>query len=97
LDKAKGKGAKKLSGVLWAYRTTKRIPTGETLFLVAYGTEAIIPVNISMPTLWVEGVVPGQNDAMLHLMLDHSEERRQQAQICIAKYQQQIRAAHHKK
>ena len=30
-------------------------------------------------------------------MHDHSEERRQQAQICIAKYQKQIRVAHHKK
>ena len=30
-------------------------------------------------------------------MLDHSEERRQHAQICIAAYQHQIRAARHKK
>ena len=30
-------------------------------------------------------------------MLDHLEERRQQAQIRIATYQQQIRAAHFKK
>jgi len=29
-------------------------------------------------------------------MLDHSEENRQHAQICITAYQQQIRAAHHK-
>jgi len=30
-------------------------------------------------------------------MLDHSQERRKHAQIHIAMYQQQIRAAHHKK
>jgi len=40
--------------------------------------EAIIPVDISMPTLRI-GVVLDQNDAMFRLMLNHSEERRQQA------------------
>ena len=30
LDKAKGKWTEKLSEVLWAYRTTKRDPTGKT-------------------------------------------------------------------
>ena len=32
LGKAKGKWVEQLSGVLWAYWTTKRIPTGETSF-----------------------------------------------------------------
>jgi len=44
----------KLPGVLWAYRTTKRVPTGEIPFSLVYGTEAIILVDISMPTLRVE-------------------------------------------
>jgi len=35
----------------------------------------------------VEGVVLDQNDDLLHLILDHSEERRQQTQIHIASYQ----------
>ena len=50
-----------------------------------------------MPTLRLEGVVPNQNDILLHLMLDHSEEKDQQAQIRITAYQQQIRAAYYKK
>ena len=50
-----------------------------------------------MPTLRVEGVVLDQNNTLLHLMLDHSEERHQHAQIRITTYQQQIRAAHPKK
>ena len=52
--------------VLWAYRTTQRVPTRETPFSLAYGTEAIIPVDISMPTLRVERVVLDQNDTQLH-------------------------------
>jgi len=55
--------ARELLGVLWAYKTTKRVPTGEIPFSLAYGTEAIIPVNVSMPTLHVEGVDRDQNDA----------------------------------
>ena len=43
------------------------------------------------------GVVRAQNDTLLCLMLDHSEERCQQAQIRVAAYQQQIRVAHHTK
>ena len=87
---------KKLPEVLWAYRITKCVPTVETPFSLAYETEAFIPVDISMPTLRI-GVVPDQNNTLLHLIMGHSEERRQQAQIRIAAYQQQIRAAHHKK
>ena len=97
MDRAKGKWAKKLPGVFWAYRTTKRILTRETPFSLAYGTEAVIPIDISMLTLRVERVVPDQNDTLLRLMLDHSEERHQQVQIHIVTYQQQIQAAHYKK
>jgi len=67
---------------------TKHISTRETPVSLAYGTEVIIPVDISMPTLWVKGVVPDYDDALLRLMLDHSEERLQQAQIHIMAYQQ---------
>ena len=37
--------------MLWAYRTTKRYSTGETLFVMVYGTEAVIPTEIGLPTL----------------------------------------------
>ena len=75
--------------------TTKHVPASETTFSLAYETEAIIPVIISMSTLRVEGVIQDQNNTLFHLMLDHSEER-QQAQIRIAAYQHQIWATHHK-
>ena len=78
LDRAKGKWAEKLSGVLWAYKITKRVPTGKTLFSLAYGTEVIIPVDISMLTLHVKRVDRDQNAAQLRLLLDQSEEKRQQ-------------------
>ncbi|XP_028115619.1 uncharacterized protein K02A2.6-like [Camellia sinensis] len=50
LEKAKGKWAEKLPNVLWAYRTTPRRSTRETPFALAYGMEAVIPLEIGMPT-----------------------------------------------
>ena len=48
-DKAKGKWVERLPEMLWA--TNKHILTGETPFSLAYGIEAIIPLDIYMPTL----------------------------------------------
>jgi len=93
----KGKWAEKLPRVLWAYRTTKRIPTGETTFSLAYETEVVIPVDICMPTLRLGEIDRDQNAIQLCLTQDQSDERRQEAQIRIAAYQQQIKAFHHKK
>jgi len=56
LNRAKGKWAEKLPGMLWTCKITKRVPTGEMPFSLAYGTEANISVDISMPTFRVEAV-----------------------------------------
>ena len=37
-----------LPSVLWAYKTTVRTSIGETPFKLAYGSEAIIPIEIHM-------------------------------------------------
>ena len=57
------------------YRTTKRVPTGETLFSLAYGIEAIIPVGVYMPMLRIEEVSWDQNVAQLRLAYDQLEKR----------------------
>ena len=46
LEGAKGVWPDELPGVLWAYRTTVRTPTGETPFKLAYGSEAVIPAEV---------------------------------------------------
>ena len=58
LDGAKGKWAKELPNVLWAYRTTPRRSTGETSFSLTYGAEAVIPVEVNLCSAWVEGFNP---------------------------------------
>jgi len=72
--------------VLWSYETTKRILTGETLFLLSYGTKAITPVDIFLPTLRRGKIDRDQIAIQLFLSQDQSEERQQEAQIRIAGY-----------
>ena len=48
LEEAKGVWPDELAGVLWAYKTTVRTPTGETPFKLAYGSEAVIPAEVYM-------------------------------------------------
>uniref|UniRef100_A0A2N9G7Y6 Uncharacterized protein n=1 Tax=Fagus sylvatica TaxID=28930 RepID=A0A2N9G7Y6_FAGSY len=51
LEGAKGLWPEELPSILWAYRTTVRIPTGETLFRMTFGSEAVVPVEIGLTTL----------------------------------------------
>ena len=48
LEGAKGVWLDELPGILWAYRTTMRTPTGKTPFKLAYGSEAVIPIEVHM-------------------------------------------------
>eukprot|EP01018_Ginkgo_biloba_P024885 Gb_21257 [translate_table: standard] len=40
-----------LDPALWAYRTSIRTPTGATPYSLVFGTEAILPVEIELPSL----------------------------------------------
>ncbi|XP_043694134.1 uncharacterized protein K02A2.6-like [Telopea speciosissima] len=46
LKGAKGKWVEELPSVLWAYWSTVRTPTGESPFCLAYGMEALAPVEV---------------------------------------------------
>ena len=54
LDKSKGNWVDELPNVLWSYRTTPRTSTGETPFNLVYGSEAVVPTEIGMPTYRVD-------------------------------------------
>ena len=51
---AKGAWPEELPNVLWAYRTTTRVPTRETPFRLTFGTEAIILVEVGLTSLRVK-------------------------------------------
>uniref|UniRef100_A0A2N9G6F7 Uncharacterized protein n=1 Tax=Fagus sylvatica TaxID=28930 RepID=A0A2N9G6F7_FAGSY len=56
LEGAKGLWPEELPSILWAYRTTVRIPTGETPFRMTFGSEAVVPVEIGLTTFRTSGI-----------------------------------------
>ncbi|GKG30819.1 reverse transcriptase domain-containing protein, partial [Tanacetum coccineum] len=74
-----------LPHVLWAHNTMIKSSNGDIPFLLTYGTEAVIPAEISMPTLRTSEVDLVQNNEALEINLDLLEERREQAAIREAK------------
>ena len=73
--------------MLWTYRTTPRRSTGETLFSMAYGTEAVIPLEIGFPTSRTNSFNPRDNDEQLAKSLDLIKEKRENAMVQLAYYQ----------
>ena len=54
---------------------------GDTPFSLTYGTEAVIPVEIGMPSIRCALFDPVENDEALRVNLDLAEERREAAAI----------------
>ena len=54
LEGTKGAWHKGMPNVLWAYRTTKRVPTGETPFKLTFRTKAIIPVEVGLISIKIK-------------------------------------------
>ncbi|GJY50177.1 reverse transcriptase domain-containing protein [Tanacetum coccineum] len=70
-----------LSHVLWAHRTMIKSSNRETPFSLTYGTKAVIPAEIGMPTLRTTKVDLTKNDEALEINLDLIKEKREQAAI----------------
>ncbi|XP_038971178.1 uncharacterized protein LOC120104328 [Phoenix dactylifera] len=87
LDRSKEQWVEDLYNVLWAYRTTFRLSTGETPFNLAYGTEAVIPLEIGLPSPRVEHYDTVSNSSQLMGNLDLIEETREAAQVRMMRYQ----------
>ncbi|XP_052190043.1 uncharacterized protein LOC127799867 [Diospyros lotus] len=93
LEGAKGAWVDELPTVLWAYRTTSRVSTGETPFNLVYGTEALIPVEISCRSPRLDAFDKcddSKNSDSLKESLDLIEEQRDRAAVRIAAYHKRV-------
>ncbi|GJU71977.1 reverse transcriptase domain-containing protein [Tanacetum coccineum] len=77
LDARRKDWMEEISHVLWAHRTMIKSSNGDTPFLLTYGTEAVIPAEIGMPTLRTAEVDVVRNDEALEISPDLLEERRE--------------------
>ena len=94
LEGAKGVWPDELPGVLWAYRTTVRTPTGETPFKLAYGSEAIIPAEVHMANHRVMTYQEKDNEEQLRLSLNLIDEVRMDAEHRTIRYKNLIARQH---
>ncbi|XP_009619280.1 uncharacterized protein [Nicotiana tomentosiformis] len=96
LEESKGRCPEVLPGVLWTYRTTTKISTGETPFSLVYGTEALIPVKIGEPRFRFERTNKVSNEEELRTNLDWTEERREATLIRMIAQKQRIERYYNK-
>ncbi|KAJ1700224.1 hypothetical protein LUZ63_000003 [Rhynchospora breviuscula] len=89
----------KLPEALWAYRITYRTPTQATPYSLVYGTEAVLPIEVELPSLRVAMVseIPLTKQMQLKLQeLDGMDERRLAAQQNLELYQARMIRAYEK-
>uniref|UniRef100_A0A2N9FQQ7 Uncharacterized protein n=1 Tax=Fagus sylvatica TaxID=28930 RepID=A0A2N9FQQ7_FAGSY len=96
LEAAKGKWVEELPSILWTYRTTVRKSTNETPFALAFGVEAVIPLEIGMPTIRTTEFDVQTNEDSLRKDLDLVEEKRDSAMVRLAAYQHRLKREHNK-
>ena len=87
LENLKGKWVEYLPEVLWAYRTTQKSATRETPFALAFGTEAVAPVEVGLKPFRIKLATIEHNDEALRLNLDLLDEKREQVLRCIEDFQ----------
>ena len=87
LEDLKGSWVEYLPEVLWAYRTTQKSATQETPFALAFGIEAVAPLEVGIESPKVELVSEEHNDEALRLNLQLLDERHEQVKRRVEEYQ----------
>ena len=90
MDKADGSWVDELPSFLWSYRTTTKVSTCEIPFNLCYGSEALISVEIGVPTLRVELFSSESNEQNLRNNLELLDELHDQAKVRQVAYNRRI-------
>ena len=97
LEGVKGEWSEELPNVLWAYRTTTRVPTGETPFRLTFGTEAVILVEVGLTSLQVKTYEGQKNQQELNINLDLIDEVKEEAMKRMAKHKEAMARYYNRK
>ncbi|GAV91531.1 rve domain-containing protein/RVT_3 domain-containing protein [Cephalotus follicularis] len=97
LEDSKGRWTEELPSVLWAYRTTPRITTGESPYSLCFGAEAMIPVEVGVQSPRVVHFTEDNNEEGLRCLLDLVGELRDKATIRVAAYQERVSRYYNKR
>ncbi|XP_074352304.1 uncharacterized protein LOC141691464 [Apium graveolens] len=83
--------------ILWAYRTTCKVTTEATTFMLAYGAEAVVPLEITHGSPRVEEYEPETNEEGMRLGLDLIDEVRDEANARNVKHQRKASLYYNRK
>ncbi|XP_074377077.1 uncharacterized protein LOC141718598 [Apium graveolens] len=86
LEEKKGDWAEEMPMVLRSYNTTPRTTTGETPFLLTYGYEAMVPVEVGAGSLRRDLFVEEVAEVNQRLYLDLLDEARTNSQLNLVAY-----------
>ncbi|GKA04371.1 reverse transcriptase domain-containing protein [Tanacetum coccineum] len=87
-----------LPNVLWAHRTSLKTSNGETPYSLTFGSEAVIPAEIGMPTHRTMMIKDGKdNEEEIRLNLDLLTERREAAAVREARYKTKVEQYYNKR
>ncbi|XP_074336258.1 uncharacterized protein LOC141673412 [Apium graveolens] len=88
LRESKTKWPEELPNMLWAYRTSPRTSTGEIPFKLAYGTEAMLPIEVGSPSHRAINFDEIANEEGLRTDIELIDEVRDQAIARMEKYKE---------
>ncbi|CAM9002129.1 unnamed protein product [Rhodiola kirilowii] len=100
VGKSKRDWHEKIGEALWAYRTTYKTPTQATPYALVYGVEAVLPLELQIPSMRIaiqEGLSSDENDKLRLAELEALDEKRLQAQQSLQCYQARLSRAFNKK
>ncbi|XP_074284153.1 uncharacterized protein LOC141608707 [Silene latifolia] len=98
--KSKRDWHERIGEALWAYRTTYKTPTQATPYALVYGVEAVLPLELQIPSLRIaiqEGLTDDENDKLRLAELEALDEKRLEAQQKLQCYQARLSRAFNKK
>ncbi|GJY30341.1 reverse transcriptase domain-containing protein [Tanacetum coccineum] len=97
LGREKVRWGDELPNVLWAHRTSIKQSNGETLFSLTYGSKAVIPAKIGIPTYRTLMIREGYNEEEMRLNLDLLQEIRETTAIRDARYKTKMEQYYNKR
>jgi len=91
--KSKSDWHERLGETLWAYRTTYKTPTQSTPFTLVYEVEAVLPLELQIPSLRIaiqKGLTEHENHKLRLSELEALDEKRLLAQQKLECYQARL-------
>ncbi|XP_074331508.1 uncharacterized protein LOC141668481 [Apium graveolens] len=79
VERSRNTWVDELLPILWAYRTTCKVTTEATPFMLAYGAEAVVPLEITHGSPRIEAYDPETNEEGMRLALNLIDEVRDEA------------------